>query len=63
MDIHNAFLLGGLEEEVYMKLPPGFRYTHPNKVCLLRKSLYGRKQALRCWFKKLSDVLLRFGFT
>lgn len=45
-----------------MLLPPGFRHTHPGKVCRLRKSLYGLKQTPRCWFKKLSDSLLHFGF-
>lgn len=57
-----AFLHGDLYEEVYMKLPPVFRHSHPNKVCLITKSLYGLKHAPRCWFKKFSNALLRFGF-
>lgn len=62
MDVHNAFLHEDLDEEVYMKLPPGFTSADPSKVCRLRKSLYGLKQAPRCWFAKLSTALKKYDF-
>lgn len=62
MDVQNVFLHGDLHEEVYMKMPPGFSASDPNKVCKLRKSLYGLKQALRCWFAKLTSALKKAGF-
>ncbi|KAH9726634.1 hypothetical protein KPL70_008338 [Citrus sinensis] len=63
LDINNAFLNGSLDEEVYMKQPPGFIDSNrPSFVCRLRKSLYGLKQAPRAWFTTLYKFLLSYGF-
>ena len=62
MDVHNAFLHGDLDEEVYMKLPPGFNVRTPGLVCRLKKSLYGLRQAPRCWYAKLAASLKTYGF-
>lgn len=62
MDVYNAFLHGDLDEEVYMKPPPGFHGSKPGMMCRLQKSLYGLRQAPRCWFAKLTASLKRYGF-
>jgi len=63
VDISSAFLNGKLEEEVYMCQPPGFVQKGNNYVWHLLKSLYGLKQAGRCWHKKLNEVFEKMGFS
>jgi hypothetical protein len=61
--VQNVFLHGVLEEEVYMRQPPGYESSeHPNFVCKLDKAIYGLKQAPRTWYSKLSSKLQMMEF-
>ena len=63
LNVQNAFLHGLLEENVYMKQPPGYENSsQPNFICKLDKALYGLKQAPRAWYARLSGKLQQLGF-
>jgi hypothetical protein len=48
MDVKSAFVNGVIQEEVFVRQPPGFENPkYPNRVYKLSKVLYGLKQAPR----------------
>jgi hypothetical protein len=60
MDMKRAFLNGVLEEEVFVRQPPGYESEkYPQRVYKLRKVLYGLKQAPRAWYGRLRGSCLR----
>ncbi|GJX67357.1 retrotransposon protein, putative, ty1-copia subclass [Tanacetum coccineum] len=64
MNVKTAFLNGYLSEEVYMEQPEGFvNPKYPKRVCKLKRSISGLKQASRQWNKRFDDEIKKFGFT
>jgi len=70
-DIESAYLLGKLEEEIYMEFPEGLEIEEENsscsrrrQVCKLLKGLYGLKQSGRIWNQEWDKHLVgTCGFT
>lgn len=62
-DVETAFLYGDLKEKIYMAQPEGFiKKGDENKVCLLKKSIYGLKQSSRNFHFKTKEIFLKLGF-
>jgi hypothetical protein len=63
MDVKCAFLNGVMQEEVFVRQPPGFENPkYPNKVYKLSNALYMPKQASRAWCARLKTFLLEHGY-
>ncbi|GJV49437.1 retrotransposon protein, putative, ty1-copia subclass [Tanacetum coccineum] len=64
MNVKTTFLNGHLSEEVYMVQLEGFvNPKFPNRVCKLKRSIYGLKQASRQCNKRFDDEIKKFGFS
>lgn len=62
LDVKTAFLNGDIQEDIYVKPPPGFEsLTHPHYACKLKKALYGLKQAPRAWYCKVDHYFISQG--
>lgn len=61
MDVKTTFLNGDLGEEVYMTQHKCFD-DNSKKVCKLRKSIYGLKQASRQWYINYYKFISSDGF-
>jgi len=63
LDVVTAFLHGDLDEKIYMRQPEGFATKgQEDKVCRLRKTIYGLKQGSFAWNKKLDEALTNMNF-
>jgi len=59
-DAVNAFVNAKLDEEVYMKMPPGYRRT--GTILKLDRALYGLRKSPLLWQRELTSTLKKIGF-
>jgi hypothetical protein len=63
MDVKITFLNGVIQEELFVRQPPGFKNPkYPNRVYKLSNVLYELKQASRAWYARLETFLLEHGY-
>jgi hypothetical protein len=64
LDFDTAFLNANVKEEIYLKIPFGFRDQKIKEgyVLKLNKALYGLKQAPRAWYLELNSTLELLGY-
>ncbi|RVW88003.1 Retrovirus-related Pol polyprotein from transposon TNT 1-94 [Vitis vinifera] len=69
MDVITAYLYGSMDNDIYMKIPEGFKLPDANNTkphsmysIKLQRSLYGLKQSGLMWYNRLSEYLLKEGY-
>lgn len=60
-DVVSAYPHSPIDETIYVQPPEGYKTRIPGAVLLLKRALYGTKQAARCWWKYFSTVLAGMG--
>ena len=64
MDVDTAFLNAPIDEDIWIQIPIGTNLSHNDDgIYKLLKSLYGLKQASRCWNNMINTYLIEQGFT
>src|SRR5438270_14040344 len=59
-DAVNAFVNATLDEDVYMKMPPGYRRT--GTILKLERALYGLRKSPLLWQRELTSTLKKIRF-
>lgn len=61
LDVQTPFLNASVQEEVYVKTPPGYESvdaaTGLPRTMNIKKSLYGLRQSSRNWFNTINGSL------
>ena len=66
LDVITAYAYGSIDNDIYMKIPEGFRLLEANNTkphsmysIKLQRSLYGLKESRYMWYNYLSEYLLK----
>jgi len=66
IDVVTAYLYGSLDNEIYIKIPQGFKMPDAHNLksreifsIKLQRSLYGLKQSGIMWYNHLNEYLLK----
>ena len=62
LDVQTTFLNADVEEEVFVKMAPGYEQRVRSSIIKLKKSLYGLRESLNDWFNTIDHHLGEIGF-